>query len=168
MRNCSKNCFKTLRLQAKLLQWRKMKYWQWYMKPTNKISQDYQKIDKNLMGAILVNQQILPSNTCPKWNPKSSIDKAVTKMKKSKNNWMMTSYPWAPTLKETSLSLFQVYHIHNTAFEDQQKIQADIEKRYAIQVGIMPEEFLKSGISTSVISIHNFLSNFLKFYECKA
>jgi len=46
--------------------------------------------------------------------------------------------------------------------------QAEIEKRYASQLGIGFQYggLNKNSISTSVISIHNFLMNFLKFYEC--
>ena len=45
--------------------------------------------------------------------------------------------------------------------------QAEIEKRYASQLGIGFQYggLNKNSISTSVISIHNFLMNFLKFYD---
>lgn len=51
------------------------------------------------------------------------------------------------------------------AIQDQQRAQSLLERRYAVQVGMVtPEESESQGIGTSVMAVHKFLSNFLKFY----
>lgn len=51
-------------------------------------------------------------------------------------------------------------------YADRQFALAEIEKRHASQLGMGIPFNNNFGIQTSVISIHTFLANFLKFYEC--
>ena len=57
-------------------------------------------------------------------------------------------------------------------FKERQRITTDIEKRIAIQMGIMaehvPEEIKINllGINTSIAEIHKFLVTFFQFYTC--
>jgi hypothetical protein len=70
--------------------------------------------------------------------------------------------------RQRLMNFFQVKHKIIAVYSDRQQAQYQYEQRHTTQLGINHISLKPGSIATSALSIHQFLSNFLKFYECNS
>jgi hypothetical protein len=70
--------------------------------------------------------------------------------------------------RQQLMNFFQVKHKISVVYSDRQQAQYQYEQRHTMQLGINHNSLKPGSIATSALSIHQFLSNFLKFYECNS